>query len=102
VEELGAQIAHDYAGRNPLLVALLKASFVFVADLSRATRITHRLDFVERGAGAKILAARDDQNRTGSIALECRDGSADLGQHPLRQAVENCRPRQLDRADAVA
>jgi hypoxanthine phosphoribosyltransferase len=28
-------------------VALLKASFVFVADLSRATRITHRLDFVE-------------------------------------------------------
>jgi hypoxanthine phosphoribosyltransferase len=30
-----------------LLVALLKASFVFLADLSRATPILHQLDFVE-------------------------------------------------------
>jgi hypoxanthine phosphoribosyltransferase len=47
VTELGAQIAEDYVGLDPVLVGLLKASFVFVADLSRATPITHRLDFVE-------------------------------------------------------
>ena len=47
VAELGAEIAEDYVGLDPLLVGLLKASFVFVADLSRATPITHRLDFVE-------------------------------------------------------
>jgi hypoxanthine phosphoribosyltransferase len=47
VRELGAEIAADYEGREPLLVAALKASLVFVADLSRAIRITHRLDFVE-------------------------------------------------------
>ncbi|HYZ76860.1 MAG TPA: hypoxanthine phosphoribosyltransferase [Gaiellaceae bacterium] len=47
VQELGAQIAADYEGREPLLVAALKASLVFVADLSRAIRILHRLDFVE-------------------------------------------------------
>jgi hypoxanthine phosphoribosyltransferase len=47
VQELGAQIAADYEGREPVLVAALKASLVFVADLSRAIRIVHRLDFVE-------------------------------------------------------
>src|SRR5207237_8057568 len=41
------QIAHDYAGRDPLLVGLLKSSFVFLADLSREMPIAHRLDFVE-------------------------------------------------------
>jgi hypoxanthine phosphoribosyltransferase len=47
VQELGAQITADYEGREPLLVAALKASLVFVADLSRAISILHRLDFVE-------------------------------------------------------
>src|SRR5262249_21470947 len=47
VRELGAEIARDYEGRDLLLIALLKASFVFVADLSRAIRIHHKVDFVE-------------------------------------------------------
>jgi len=47
VAELGAQIAADYAGREPLLVASLKASFVFLADLTRAIPILHHVDFVE-------------------------------------------------------
>ena len=47
VRELGAEIARDYADREPILVGSLKASFVFLADLSRATRILHGLDFVE-------------------------------------------------------
>jgi hypoxanthine phosphoribosyltransferase len=47
VTELGAQIAHDYEGREPLLVGSLKASLVFLSDLSRALPILHGLDFVE-------------------------------------------------------
>jgi hypoxanthine phosphoribosyltransferase len=47
VDELGAQIARDYAERDLLLIALLKASFVFLADLSRAIPIPHQVDFVE-------------------------------------------------------
>jgi hypoxanthine phosphoribosyltransferase len=47
VAELGTEIAADYEGREPLLVAPLKSSLVFLADLSRATRILHHLDFVE-------------------------------------------------------
>jgi hypoxanthine phosphoribosyltransferase len=45
--ELGAEIARDFEGREPLLVGSLKASFVFLADLSRAIPIAHALDFVE-------------------------------------------------------
>ena len=45
--ELGAELARDYAGREPLLVAALKASLVFVSDLSRALPIPHALDFLE-------------------------------------------------------
>jgi len=47
VAELGEQVASDYAGREPLLVGLLKASVVFLADLSRAMPILHGVDFVE-------------------------------------------------------
>jgi hypoxanthine phosphoribosyltransferase len=47
VTELGAEIAADYEGREPLLVASLKASFVFLADLTRAIPILHNIDFVE-------------------------------------------------------
>ena len=46
VAELGRQIARDYERREPLLVASLKESCVFVADLSRALPILHQLDFV--------------------------------------------------------
>jgi hypoxanthine phosphoribosyltransferase len=47
VRELGAEIGRDYSGREPLLVAPLKASIVFLVDLSRALAIPHSVDFVE-------------------------------------------------------
>ena len=47
VEELGAQIAADYDGLEPILVASLKTALVFVADLSRALPIVHNLDFID-------------------------------------------------------
>jgi hypoxanthine phosphoribosyltransferase len=47
VRELGAEIARDYAGSEPILVGSLKASLVFIADLSRAIPMLHAIDFVE-------------------------------------------------------
>jgi len=47
IRELGAEISRDYEGREPLLVALLKASLIFLTDLSRAIPIPHGLDFIE-------------------------------------------------------
>ncbi len=36
IKELGAQITHDYAGRNPLLIGVLKGACLFLSDLMRA------------------------------------------------------------------
>jgi len=50
VAELGGEIATAYADTNPLLVAPLKSSAVFLVDLSRALPIPHELDFLELAA----------------------------------------------------
>jgi len=62
VRELGAEIARDYAELDPLLVAPLKSSVVFLVDLARALTIPHTLDVVElapyahgRGGGVRLL-----------------------------------------------
>ena len=47
MRELGAEIARDYQDREPILVAPLKASTVFLVDLSRSLPIPHTIDFVE-------------------------------------------------------
>ena len=47
VTQLGEEIARDYAGLDPILIAPLKSSVVFLADLTRALRIPHTLDVVE-------------------------------------------------------
>jgi hypoxanthine phosphoribosyltransferase len=46
IRELGAQIGADYAGRDLLLVTILRGAVVFGADLSRAVELPHTLDFV--------------------------------------------------------
>ena len=46
VRELGSEISADYAGRNPILISLLKGGFVFLADLIRHITIPHEVDFI--------------------------------------------------------
>ena len=47
VAALGEEIGEAYAGLDPLLIAPLKSSVVFLADLTRALRIPHTLDVIE-------------------------------------------------------
>lgn len=46
VAALAAEIDRDYAGRDLLLVGVLKGSFLFVADLARAVSTPTAVDFV--------------------------------------------------------
>ena len=46
VHELGAEIGETYRGKKPLLVAILKGSFMFLADLCRAVPEDHEVEFV--------------------------------------------------------
>ena len=47
VRELGARIANDYAGRDLVLVSILKGALPFLADLMREVPIYCSLDFLE-------------------------------------------------------
>jgi len=46
LEELGEQITRDYAGREPLLIGVLKGAFVLMADLSRHIHLPLEVDFM--------------------------------------------------------
>ena len=61
VAELGAEIARDYGGLDPVLVAPLKSSVVFLVDLTRALPTPHQLEVIELapytggGGGVRLL-----------------------------------------------
>jgi hypoxanthine phosphoribosyltransferase len=77
VGELGAQIAVDYDGLEPVLVASLKTALVFVADLSRALPIVHNLDVI-------ALAGYDGNGGGGKQVRLLKDLSMSInGRHVL-------------------
>jgi len=57
IKELGKQIATDYAGKDLVLVGVLKGAYAFYADLARAIRIPMRVDFL-------IVASYGSQSKT--------------------------------------
>ena len=46
IAELGAEISADYAGRDLLLVGVLKGAVFFMADLMRALQVPCEIDFM--------------------------------------------------------
>jgi len=46
VAELGAQIDRDYANQTPLLISVLRGSFIFMADLVRSITRPCTVDFM--------------------------------------------------------
>ena len=46
VRELAAQISLDYAGKEPILIGILKGSIFFFADLMREISIPTKMDFM--------------------------------------------------------
>jgi hypoxanthine phosphoribosyltransferase len=56
VATLAAEIRRDYRGKQPLLIGILKGSFVFMADLVRELDLPVEVDFVKLssyGAGTR-------------------------------------------------
>lgn len=46
ITQIGAQISKDYAGKNPLMVGVLRGVLFFMADLLRAVHIPLEVDFL--------------------------------------------------------
>ena len=50
VEQLGAELTRDYAGRTPVLISVLKGGSIFLADLFRVTLLPLRVEFMSISA----------------------------------------------------
>jgi hypoxanthine phosphoribosyltransferase len=66
VQELAYQISNDYAGRELVVIGILKGAFIFMADLIREISIPCNIDFVRvasYGASAessgKVVMTKD-------------------------------------------
>ena len=46
IKELGAEITRDYAGKNPLLIGVLKGALFFLSDLMRAVDTRLSIEFM--------------------------------------------------------
>ena len=46
IAELGAEISRDYAGKDLLLLSVLKGSVLFLSDLMRQITVPHAIDFM--------------------------------------------------------
>ncbi|MEO0129480.1 MAG: hypoxanthine phosphoribosyltransferase [candidate division WOR-3 bacterium] len=46
IKEIGLEINNDYKNKNPILIGVLKGSFVFLADLLRELNIPVEIDFL--------------------------------------------------------
>lgn len=71
VAELGAEISADYDGKTPVVVGVLNAALLFLADLSRQFKMNHEVEFlaVSRfGEGGRVRIAMDT-----SVSLQGRD-----------------------------
>ncbi|MGD0353135.1 MAG: hypoxanthine phosphoribosyltransferase [Dehalococcoidia bacterium] len=56
IAKLAAEIRRDYRGKQPVLIGILKGSFVFMADLVRELGLPVEVDFVKLssyGAGTR-------------------------------------------------
>jgi hypoxanthine phosphoribosyltransferase len=60
VTELGKQIDADYAGKNPIFIAILNGSFIFAADLFRHINIDAEISFIK-------LASYKGTTSTGNV-----------------------------------
>jgi len=75
VAELGARISADYEGKNPLVVSVLKGSYVFMADLTRKITIPCNVYFMA------VSSYGEGTKTTGEVQIIKDIGSKIDGRH---------------------
>jgi hypoxanthine phosphoribosyltransferase len=63
IAELGAAIEADYRGKSPILLCILKGSFIFAADLVRAVQLPLRVEFLG------VQSYGDDTKSSGIVQI---------------------------------
>ena len=76
IEELGEILSQEYAGKNPVIVGVLKGVVVFYADMIRRIKVPCQMDFM-------WISSYKGTDSTGTMQVK-RDVSADIkGRHVL-------------------
>ncbi len=77
IEEIGAQLTADYAGRAPLLVCVLRGAYVFLTDLARSIDLPVEIDFI-------AVSSYGSSTRTSGVVRLVKDLDVDLnGRHVI-------------------
>jgi hypoxanthine phosphoribosyltransferase len=77
VKRLGEQISKDYAGKEILLVCVLKGAFIFMADLVREITIPVAVDFMS-------VSSYGDGTSTSGVVRILKDLDSDItGKHVI-------------------
>jgi hypoxanthine phosphoribosyltransferase len=61
IGELGQQISNAYAGKELILICILRGAIMFLSDISRAIHVPHMIDFMavsSYGAGARTSSGQ--------------------------------------------
>ena len=76
VARIGAEIRRDYREKNPLLIGILKGSFIFVADLVRKLDFPLEVEFIQ-------LSSYGNSTRSSGQVTLLTDPCPDVGGHVL-------------------
>lgn len=63
IKELGAEITAEYAGKDLVLVSVLKGSCIFLADLMRVVDLPMKIDFMA------VSSYKDGTKSTGDVEI---------------------------------
>jgi hypoxanthine phosphoribosyltransferase len=102
VGELGARISHDYAGREPVLIGVLRGVLCFMSDLMRNISVPSAVDFMSissyegNGSGAVRILKDLDENIKGRDVILVED-IVDTGMtlNHIMEYLQSKRPASL-------
>lgn len=72
VRELGRELSREYAGKNPILVNILKGGFIFLADLIRAMDVDCEMDFM-------VVSSYEDKTESTGVVRILSDLGLNIG-----------------------
>ena len=77
IKELGRQITADYAGKDLVLVSVLKGSCIFLADLMRSIDLSLKIDFMS------VSSDKNGMQSTGDVEILKDLSNSIRGKHVL-------------------
>lgn len=76
IDELAGEISRDFAGKNPLVVGLLRGAFMFFSDLTRRIMTPITIDFM-------IASSYIGENTAGEVKVHADIRESVRGRHVL-------------------